>query len=78
MLVDVKDLSALFQKTFMRLLREVWENDGIPFRGKAENQSIVRISRWLVKEKYYYRTNFLVVFLKLLLEQNLTLNQKMY
>jgi len=34
-LVDVKDLSALFQKTFMRLLRETWEREGIPFRGQA-------------------------------------------
>lgn len=35
-LVDVIELSALFQKTFLRLLRETWENEGIPFRGKAE------------------------------------------
>jgi len=35
-LVDVKDLSALFQKTFMRLLRETWETEGIEFSGKAK------------------------------------------
>jgi len=34
-LVDVKELSALFQKTFLRLLRETWEFEGIPFRGEA-------------------------------------------
>ena len=35
MLVDVIELSALFQKTFLRLLREIWEFEGIPFRGEA-------------------------------------------
>lgn len=35
-LVDVKKLSALFQKTFLRMLREHWELEGIDFRGKAE------------------------------------------
>jgi len=35
-LVDVIELSALFQQTFLRLLRETWEFDGIPFRGAAK------------------------------------------
>lgn len=34
-LVDVIELSTLFQKTFLRLLRETWELEGIPFRGAA-------------------------------------------
>ena len=34
--MDVIELSALFQKTFLRLLRETWEFDGIPFRGEAK------------------------------------------
>jgi len=34
-LVDVIELSALFQKTFLRLLRETWEFERIPFRGEA-------------------------------------------
>lgn len=34
-IVDVIELSALFQQTFLRLLRETWEFDGIDFRGKA-------------------------------------------
>ena len=33
--MDVKKLSKRFQKTFIRLLREHWEFQGIPFRGKA-------------------------------------------
>jgi hypothetical protein len=35
-LVDVKELSALFQQLFLKKLRETWEKDGIDFRGKAE------------------------------------------
>lgn len=35
-LVDVKELSALFRKTFLKKLREKWEFEGIDFRGKAE------------------------------------------
>ena len=35
-LVDVIELSALFQRTFLRLLRETWEFEGIPFRGAAK------------------------------------------
>lgn len=34
-LVDVEVLSELFQKTFLRMLREEWEETGIDFRGKA-------------------------------------------
>jgi len=34
-IVDVIELSTLFQKTFLRLLRETWEFDGIPFRGES-------------------------------------------
>ena len=34
-LIDVIELSALFQKTFLRLLRETWEYEGIDFRGQA-------------------------------------------
>jgi hypothetical protein len=35
-LVDVIELSALFQQTFLRLLRETWELEGIDFRGAAK------------------------------------------
>lgn len=34
-LVDVQVLSDFFRKTFIRLLREYWEEQGIDFRGKA-------------------------------------------
>ncbi len=35
-IVDVKDLSKLFRKTFRKKLIEAWEFEGIDFRGKAE------------------------------------------
>ena len=35
-LVDVVKLSTLFRQTFLRLLREQWEFQGIEFRGKAK------------------------------------------
>jgi len=34
-LVDVEVLSELFRKTFLKMLREEWEEKGIDFRGKA-------------------------------------------
>ena len=43
-LVDVKELSALFQKTFMRQLREAWEYEGIEFSGRAEKYE--EIAEW--------------------------------
>jgi len=43
-LVDVMELSALFQQTFLRLLRETWEFDGIDFRGEA--QKYENIDKW--------------------------------
>ena len=34
-IVDVKDLSKEYRKTFCRLLREAWEEEGFLFRGEA-------------------------------------------
>lgn len=43
-LVDVIELSALFQQTFLRLLRETWEFEGIDFRGAARKYE--ELSEW--------------------------------
>ena len=48
-LVDVKDLSALFQKTFMRLLRAHWEYEGIRFSGKAQKYEYIEEWRALFR-----------------------------
>ena len=41
-LVDVVKLSALFQKTFLKMLREHWEFEGIEFRGKAQKYEAIQ------------------------------------
>jgi hypothetical protein len=43
-LVDVKDLSKLFRRTFQKMLIEKWEFEGIDFRGGAEKY--VEIAEW--------------------------------
>lgn len=43
-LVDVKDLSKLFRKTFRKMLIEQWESEGIDFCGKAEKYH--QIEKW--------------------------------
>jgi len=36
-IVDVKDLSKEYRKTFCRLLREAWEDEAFVFRGEAKS-----------------------------------------
>jgi hypothetical protein len=46
-IVDVKDLSKLFRKTFRKKLIEAWEFEGIDFRGKAERYEDIEAWRTL-------------------------------